>query len=103
MLLMYVGYCIVLHFNSALEAWAQTWPVPCKKLAPEEQSHLVSYKTLDEDRSKMATYTSGPDYGQEKPEQNNTQQVTQQNNAEAGKKPTLSITPNYMKLQRVVR
>lgn len=60
MLLMYVVYCIALHFNPQLEKWAQTWPVPCKR-QPEEQAGLVTYKTLDEDKSRRPSYTQSPD------------------------------------------
>lgn len=61
MLVMYVVYCIALHFNPQLERWAQTLPVPMAKKAPEEQSGLVSYKTLDDDKNKRPTYGSSPD------------------------------------------
>lgn len=60
MMLMYVVYCIVLHFNTQLEQWAQTLPVPCKQPQPDEQSGLVSYKTLEEDR-KIPNYGCSPD------------------------------------------
>lgn len=58
MLLMYVVYCVVLHFNARLERWAQTLPVPCRLQAPEEESALVSYRHLEEDRSRRPSYTS---------------------------------------------
>ncbi|KAF2882601.1 hypothetical protein ILUMI_23569 [Ignelater luminosus] len=60
MLFMYVVYCIVLHFNPQLEKWAQTLPVPCKKATPDEESGLVSYKTLEEEK-KHTMYGSSPD------------------------------------------
>ncbi|KAI4461616.1 sodium/potassium/calcium exchanger [Holotrichia oblita] len=52
MLCMYVVYCVVLHFNPQLERWAQTLPVPCKNIAREEASGLVSYKTLEEEKKR---------------------------------------------------
>ncbi|XP_028131192.1 probable sodium/potassium/calcium exchanger CG1090 [Diabrotica virgifera virgifera] len=55
MILTYLVYCVVLHFNTPLERWAQTWPVPFKKMSPTEQSGLVSYKTL-EDGGKHQSY-----------------------------------------------
>ncbi|KAK9889800.1 hypothetical protein WA026_007173 [Henosepilachna vigintioctopunctata] len=57
MLIMYLVYCIVLHFNTPLEKWAQTWPVPCKrhKELQTEQSDLVTYKNLEEN-GKHQTY-----------------------------------------------
>ncbi|GLH02847.1 Probable sodium/potassium/calcium exchanger CG1090, partial [Gryllus bimaculatus] len=58
MILMYIAYCIALHFNPQLERWAQTLPVPCRQPAPEEESALVSYKHLEEDRSRRPSYTS---------------------------------------------
>lgn len=60
MLFMYVIYCMVLHFNPQLERWAQKLPVPCRKPLPDEESGLVSYKTLDEEK-KHTTYGSSPD------------------------------------------
>ncbi|KAK5645585.1 hypothetical protein RI129_006885 [Pyrocoelia pectoralis] len=60
MLFMYVVYCVALHYNAPLEKWAHTLPVPCKKAAPDEESGLVSYKTLDEEK-KRATYGSSPE------------------------------------------
>lgn len=59
MLIMYVVYCIVLKFNPQLEKWSQTWNVPCKKPVPEETG-LVSYKSLDEERNKIPSYTVEP-------------------------------------------
>ncbi|CAH1170380.1 unnamed protein product [Phaedon cochleariae] len=64
MLITYFLYCIVLHFNTPLEKWAQTWPVPFKKVVPSEQSGLVSYKTLEED-GKHQNY--GMEWTPEKP------------------------------------
>ena len=49
MLLLYVGYCVSLHFNVEIERWANTLPLPCKPGSPEEASHLVTYRTLPED------------------------------------------------------
>lgn len=46
MLMMYVVYCVTLYFNPRLEQWAQTLPVPCKKVA--EQEGPVTYQTLDD-------------------------------------------------------
>lgn len=57
---MYLVYCVVLHFNSQLERWAHTLPVPCKTIALNEESGLVTYKTLDEEK-KHAMYGSSPD------------------------------------------
>lgn len=57
MLVVYGVYCIVLHFNPALERWAQTLPVPFKKVLPNEQSGLVSYKNLENDaKAKHTNY-----------------------------------------------
>ncbi|XP_015839099.2 probable sodium/potassium/calcium exchanger CG1090 isoform X1 [Tribolium castaneum] len=69
MILMYVVYCVALHYNSYLEQWAQKLPVPCKKVAPDEQSGLVSYKTLEEER-KHPSYGCSP----EKPSQESFEQ-----------------------------
>ena len=44
MLMMYVVYCIALHYDSALESWVRTLPLPFDKLEPQEDSHLVTYK-----------------------------------------------------------
>ncbi|XP_030764212.1 probable sodium/potassium/calcium exchanger CG1090 [Sitophilus oryzae] len=72
MLVTYFIYCIVLHFNTPLEKWAQTWPVPFKTVAPNEQSGLVSYKTLEEQRQKHTNY------GMEWNETNEQEQQAQQ-------------------------
>lgn len=56
MLLMYVGYCVALSYNTNLERWAQTWPVPCRT-AIEEDQHLVSYKHLDDNRQNATNYS----------------------------------------------
>lgn len=68
MILVYVVYCVVLHFNPTLEQWAHSLPVPCKPHAPEEQSGLMTYKTLDEE-GKHPNYGLTPDGGQENLEQ----------------------------------
>lgn len=66
MMLMYVVYCVVLSYNASLEQWAQSLPVPCKKHTPEEQSGLVSYKTLEEEK-KHPSYGCSPD---DRPQEN---------------------------------
>ncbi|XP_023701667.1 probable sodium/potassium/calcium exchanger CG1090 isoform X3 [Cryptotermes secundus] len=60
MLLMYVGYCLVLHYNPRIEKWAQKLPVPCRQTLPEEESAIVSYRHLEEDRSRRPSYTTPP-------------------------------------------
>ncbi|XP_077283169.1 putative sodium/potassium/calcium exchanger CG1090 [Arctopsyche grandis] len=45
MLLMYVVYCIALHFNSQLERWALSLKLPIKLPTKEEQASLVTYKS----------------------------------------------------------
>ncbi|EEB17198.1 sodium/potassium/calcium exchanger 5 precursor, putative [Pediculus humanus corporis] len=96
MLLMYGVYCIVLHYNPIIEKWAQTWPVPCKR-HPEEQAGLVTYKTLNEDKSRRPSIVQSPDkiqFGdlnvQLEQEQN------QQNLYADSTKPQLN-TPDYYK------
>ncbi|GLV42006.1 uncharacterized protein CBL_05036 [Carabus blaptoides fortunei] len=62
MLCMYVVYCVCLHFNSALESWVTMHvplPASCVK-APEEESALVSYRTLHEDRTRIPSYSTSP-------------------------------------------
>jgi K+-dependent Na+/Ca+ exchanger-like protein len=58
MLLMYVAYCLVLHYNTRIEKWVKKLPVPCRQPLPEEESALVSYRHLEEDRSRRPSYTS---------------------------------------------
>ncbi|XP_065079254.1 probable sodium/potassium/calcium exchanger CG1090 [Ochlerotatus camptorhynchus] len=58
MMLFYVVYCIVLHFNSPLEKWAHTWKLPIKLPTKEEQFALVTYKNLPD-----TTYTQGQQPG----------------------------------------
>lgn len=65
MMLMYVVYCIVLHFNPQLEEWAHRLPVPCKPHSPEEQSGLMTYKTLDNEEGKQrSNYGLSPEQEQ---------------------------------------
>ena len=60
MLLMYTAYCLVLHYNPRIEKWVQKLPVPCRQPLPEEESALVLYRHLEEDRSCQPSYTSPP-------------------------------------------
>lgn len=53
LLLFYVAYCVLMCFNTRLEAWAQTLPVPCKRPADGEDSALVSYKHLDDEEGQQ--------------------------------------------------
>lgn len=46
MMIFYVIYCIVLHFNAPLEKWAHSLKLPIKLPTKEEQSALVTYKNL---------------------------------------------------------
>ncbi|XP_033332740.2 putative sodium/potassium/calcium exchanger CG1090 isoform X1 [Megalopta genalis] len=52
MLIMYGVYCIALAFNSRLERWAKSYNIPFlpKDDEPAEESALVSYRSLQEDR-----------------------------------------------------
>lgn len=77
MLFTYLVYCVVLHFNTPLERWAQTWPVPFKIKPPTEESGLVSYKTLEE-TGKLPNY--GMDWSPDK------QQPQQQQPFDPGKR-----------------
>ncbi|KAJ8715474.1 hypothetical protein PYW07_009956 [Mythimna separata] len=44
MLIMYGVYCVALRFNTALERWAMTLPLPFKLPTREEQAALVTYR-----------------------------------------------------------
>lgn len=46
MIICYVIYCIVLHFNTPLEKWAYSLKLPIKLPTKEEQSALVTFKNL---------------------------------------------------------
>lgn len=52
MLIMYGVYCIALSFNARLERWAKSYDIPFlpKDDEPAEESALVSYRSLQEDR-----------------------------------------------------
>lgn len=53
MLIMYGVYCIVLAFNTRLERWAKSFDIPWlpkDEEQPAEQSALVTYKSLQEER-----------------------------------------------------
>ncbi|XP_022827560.1 probable sodium/potassium/calcium exchanger CG1090 isoform X2 [Spodoptera litura] len=45
MLIMYGVYCVALRFNTALERWAMTLPLPFKLPTREEQAALVTYRS----------------------------------------------------------
>ncbi|XP_074108117.1 putative sodium/potassium/calcium exchanger CG1090 isoform X2 [Cotesia typhae] len=53
MLIMYGVYCVVLSYNSRLERWAKSYNIPFlpKDDEPAEESALVSYRSLQEDRT----------------------------------------------------
>lgn len=48
MMLLYVVYCVALHFNSSLERWAHSLNLPIKLPTKDEQSALVTYKNAPE-------------------------------------------------------
>lgn len=52
MLVMYAVYCVALSFNERLERWAKSYNIPFlpKDDEPAEESALVSYRSLQEDR-----------------------------------------------------
>lgn len=52
MLVMYAVYCVALSFNVKLERWAKSYNIPFlpKDDEPAEESALVSYRSLQEDR-----------------------------------------------------
>lgn len=52
MLIMYALYCVALSFNAKLERWAKSYNIPFlpKDDEPAEESALVSYRSLQEDR-----------------------------------------------------
>lgn len=52
MLIMYSVYCVALSFNAKLERWAKSYNIPFlpKDDEPAEESALVSYRSLQEDR-----------------------------------------------------
>ncbi|KOC70397.1 Sodium/potassium/calcium exchanger 5 [Habropoda laboriosa] len=52
MLFMYGVYCVTLSFNTRLERWAKSYNIPFlpKDDEPAEESALVSYRSLQEDR-----------------------------------------------------
>ncbi|CAB3223003.1 unnamed protein product [Arctia plantaginis] len=45
MLIMYGVYCVALRFNTTLERWAMTLPLPFKLPTREEQAALVTYRS----------------------------------------------------------
>lgn len=53
MMLIYVVYCVALHFNSSLEKWAYSLQLPIKLPTKDEQSALVAFKNIPE----TSTYT----------------------------------------------
>lgn len=83
MMLLYVAYCVALHFNTALERWAHTLNLPIKLPTKDEQSALVTYKNAPEQ-----SYTQGME---EKPKEP-TEPVEQPYDAYAD--PNASWDPN---------
>lgn len=78
MLAMYGVYCLALSFNARLERWAKSYNIPFlpKDDEPAEESALVSYRSLQEDR---LSYT-GPN-----------SPVTEQMKIQEGEDPLLSL------------
>lgn len=78
MLAMYAVYCLALSFNAQLERWAKSYNIPFlpKDDEPAEESALVSYRSLQEDR---LSYT-GPN-----------SPVTEQMKIQEGEDPLLSL------------
>lgn len=56
MLIMYGVYCVALSYNARLERWAKSYNIPFlpKDNEPAEESALVSYKSLQEDKNPYA-------------------------------------------------
>lgn len=56
MMIFYIVYCVALHFNTALEKWAQPYilQLPIKLPTREEQSALVTFKNAPD-----SSYTQG--------------------------------------------
>lgn len=46
MIICYMIYCVVLHFNTPLEKWAYSLKLPIKLPTKEEQSALVTFKNV---------------------------------------------------------
>lgn len=88
MMLLYVVYCICLHFNTALERWAHTWKLPIKLPTKEEQSALVTYKNVPEQ-----SYTQGVG-GEEKQTKEITSPSQQQDGYNAQQQDNSYMDPN---------
>ena len=50
-LFLYVAYCVMMYYNSQLERWANTLPIPipdyARRLPGGENASLMPYKNLD--------------------------------------------------------
>ncbi|XP_011864949.1 PREDICTED: probable sodium/potassium/calcium exchanger CG1090 [Vollenhovia emeryi] len=100
MLIMYGVYCVALSFNVKLERWAKSHNIPFlpKDDEPAEQSALVSYRSLQEDRLSY-TGPNSPVTDQMKNQEGNGIQETieQQQQQQQQQQPSAPRQPEYYK------
>ncbi|XP_020289799.1 probable sodium/potassium/calcium exchanger CG1090 [Pseudomyrmex gracilis] len=80
MLVMYGVYCVALSFNAQLERWAKSYNIPFlpKDDEPAEESALVSYRSLQEDRLSYTGPNSPVNEQMKSQEGNGIQETTEQ-------------------------
>ncbi|KYQ56843.1 hypothetical protein ALC60_04207 [Trachymyrmex zeteki] len=101
MLIMYAVYCVALSFNVKLERWAKSYNIPFlpKDDEPAEESALVSYRSLQEDRLSY-TGPNSPVTEQMKNQEGNGIQETieqQQQQQQQQQQPPAPRQPEYYK------
>ncbi|XP_011170095.1 probable sodium/potassium/calcium exchanger CG1090 [Solenopsis invicta] len=100
MLIMYGVYCVALSFNVKLERWAKSYNIPFlpKDDEPAEESALVSYRSLQEDRLSYTGPNSPVTDQMKNQEGNGIQETTeQQQQQQQQQQPPASRQPEYYK------
>ena len=68
--MLYVVYCIMMYYNSQLERWANTLPIPipdyARRLPGGENASLMPYKNLDSEEGGIGVGVAGKLYTDEK-------------------------------------
>lgn len=98
MLVMYAVYCVALSFNVKLERWAKSYNIPFlpKDDEPAEESALVSYRSLQEERLSY-TGPNSPITEQIKNQEGNGIQETIEQQQQQQQPPPVPKQPEYYK------
>ncbi|XP_071559907.1 probable sodium/potassium/calcium exchanger CG1090 isoform X2 [Temnothorax nylanderi] len=99
MLFMYAVYCVALSFNVKLERWAKSYNIPFlpKDDEPAEESALVSYRSLQEDRLSYTGPNSPVTEQMKNQEGNGIQETIEQQPRQQQQQPPAPRQPEYYK------